>query len=326
MQAAFYTCQGDAHEVFQVGALPDPIPGPGEVLVRVEASGVNPSDVKGRQLGRGPMEHPLIVPHSDGAGTVVAVGQNGPSQLIGRRIWTHNAQWNRAFGTAAELIALPSNLVAPLPDEMSFEEGACLGIPAMTAHQAIFADGPVSGRWVLVTGGAGSVGHYAIQFAKWGGARVIATVSGEAKAAHAAKAGADYVLNYRTTDIAAAVLDLTNGRGVDHLVEVEFGGNLETTKRVIAENGSIAAYASSADRYPSLPFYEFMYRNVLLRTILVYSMRDEAKAGAIRGILKAQQDGALTHAIGARFDIRDIAAAHEAVEQGSIGNVIVTLR
>jgi len=325
MQAAFYTQQGEARDVFRVADLPDPVPSLGEVLVRIMASGVNPSDVKGRQLGRSPMQHPLIVPHSDGAGTIVGVGPRGPSHLIGQRVWVHNAQWDRAFGTASELVCLPVNLVAPLPNGMSFEEGACLGIPAMTAHRAVFADGPVSGQWILVTGGAGSVGHYAIQFAKWGGARVIATVSGEAKEISARKAGADVVLNYRATDVAAEVLEITDGRGADRIVEVEFGGNLKITKHVIKDGGSIAAYASSADRYPALPFYEFMYRNVMLRTILVYSMSDEAKQAAIRDISKAHEEGALIHTVGARFALCDIASAHEAVEQGTIGNVVVRI-
>jgi len=327
MKAAYYDRQGPAREVLQVGNLPDPAPGPGEVLVRVEMSGVNPSDVKGRQGGRAPMAHPRIVPHSDASGTIVAVGDGVSPARIGEHCWTYNVQWERAFGTAAELVVLSADRAVPLPQGMDFASGACLGIPAMTAHRAVFADGPVTDKWVLVTGGAGSVGHYAIQFAKWGGAKVITTVSGDAKAAHARQAGADVVLNYRTDDVVACVLELTDGKGVDRIVDVEFGGNIDVTQKVIRLNGTIASYASAAVREPAIPFYVFMYKNVTLRTVLVYNMPEEAKAAAIRDIARAQGDGALKHAIGATFSLDEIAAAHEAVEQGTmIGNVVVQVR
>ena len=327
MKAAFYRKQGPARGTLIIDDLPAPVPQTGEVLVQVHASGVNPSDVKSRQGGRSAMPFPLIVPHSDGAGVISAVGPDVPKARIGERVWLHNAQWQRPFGTASELVSVPASLATPLSGKMSFEEGACLGIPAMTAHRVVFADGEVGDQWVLVTGGAGNVAHYAIQFAKWGGARVIATVSSEAKAIHAKSAGADLILNYRADDVVAKVLEATDGAGVERVVDVDFGANLATSERLIRNNGTIASYASAAVRDPALPFYTLMYKNVTVRTVLVYSMPDEAKAAAIRAITRAQDEGALRHAIGGRFSLKEIATAHEAVEQGTkIGNVVVDVR
>src|SRR6201986_3759668 len=215
MQAVLYERCGAAPTVLSVGEQPTPSAGPGEVRVRLEASGVNPADV-GRRAGnyRG-LEFPLVIPNSDGAGIIDQVGDGVTRLKAGQRVWLFNGQRNgRALGTAAEYIALAEQLVTPLPDQVSFAEGATLGIPAMTAWCSLFADGPIEDKTVLVTGGAGAVGHYAVQFAKWGGAKVIATVSSAAKAEQARLAGADHMINYKTEDVVAKVMDITGKRGV----------------------------------------------------------------------------------------------------------------
>lgn len=326
MKAAFYDRNGPADEVLQVGDIPMPAPGPGEVLVRVKASGVNPSDVKSRAGLRAKMSYPRVVPHSDGAGVIEAIGAGVDPARVGERVWLWNGQWQRPFGTAAEYIALPSFQAPHLPDGVPYEAGACLGIPAMTAHRCVFADGAVAGQTILVTGGAGAVGHYAIQLARWGGARVVATVSNAEKEAHAKAAGADRVVNYRTEDVVQAVKDFTQGQGADRAVEVEFGGNLQTTLACLKTNGTIAAYASSAVMEPKIPFYPMMFMGLTLRTVLVYILPEAARRQSIQDINQALVQGALVHGIAETYPLEKIAAAHEAVESGgTIGNVVVTI-
>ncbi|MBI4272138.1 MAG: NADPH:quinone reductase [Candidatus Rokubacteria bacterium] len=325
MKAVWYERQGPAREVLVFGELPTPEPGPGEVLVRLHASGVNPSDCN-RRAGRGhpAMEFPRIVPDSDGAGVVDAVGPGAPAALLGRRVWLYNGQRGRALGTAAEYIALDADLVSPLPDGVDFAAGATLGIPCMTAHVCLFADGEIRDRNVLVTGGAGAVGHYAIQLAGWRGARVIATVSSEAKAAHARAAGADAVIDYRTTPVAERVLELTGGRGVDRIVEVDFGGNLAETVRMIAPNGVVAAYASRGREEPPLPFYALMRKCVTLRPLLLPATRPEARRQAQVDIGRWLAEGRRLHAIAAAFPLARTVDAHEMVERGGkLGTVVV---
>src|SRR5262247_968394 len=276
MLAAWYEKNGPAAEVLQVGELPVPEPGPGEVRVRVVASGLNPTDVKAR-AGSRPMGFPRIVPHQDGAGVIEEVGAGVPASRLGERVWVFIVQWQRPWGTAAEQTIVPAALAVTLPSNTSFPEGACLGIPAVTAHRCLFADGPVEGQTVLVTGGAGAVGHYAVQLAKWAGATVIATVSSPEKAALAAAAGADHTVNYRTGDAAAEILTLTNGAGVDRIVDVDFGANLPVSLKVLKTNGTIATYASMGEPEPKLPFYPLMAKNATLRAVLLYTMPERAK-------------------------------------------------
>ena len=326
MKAAFYERNGPADEVLQVAEMPMPAPAPGEVLVRVKASGVNPSDVKSRAGLRAKMSYPRVVPQSDGAGVIEAIGAGIDPARVGERVWLWNGQWQRPFGTAAEYIALPSFQAPHLPDGVPYEAGACLGIPAMTAHRCVFADGPVAGQTILVTGGAGAVGHYAIQLARWGGAKVIATVSGAEKAAHAKAAGADRVVNYKNEDVTQAVKDFTNGQGADRAIEVEFGGNLQTTLACLKTNGVIATYASSAVMEPKLPFYPMMFQGITLRMVLVYVLPEAARRQSIQDINQALVQGALVHAVAETFPLEKIAAAHKAVESGkAVGNVVVTI-
>src|SRR2546423_4763997 len=326
MLAAWYERNGPAREVLQVGELPDPQPAQGEVRVRIGCSGLNPSDVKRREgFGGQKVEGGRIGPNSDGAGVVDAVGEGVSKSWIEKRVWVWTAQWQRPDGTCAELCCLPESLVRRLPKRIDFAAGACFGIPAMTAHQAVFAAGAVRGETILVTGGAGAVGHYAIQMAKWAGAKVIATVSSEAKGALAREAGADHLINYREEDVAQRILELTKG-GVDHVVEVDFGANLATNIAVLKPNGSIATYASSAVPEPKLPFYTMMRRGIAVHTVFVYIMRPARRARALADLDAMLIAGELRHNIGARFALNDVVAAHEAQESGrSIGNIVIDI-
>ena len=327
MKAGWYEINGPAADVIVVGEMADPSPGPGEVLVRIHASGVNPSDVKRRDgWGGQVIEYPRVIPHSDGAGIIEAVGLGVDRARIGERVWTFNAQWKRAFGTAAELIALPAPQAVTLPDSANFDFGACFGIPALTAHRAVFADGPVAGRTILVTGGAGAVGFYAIQLAVWGGARVIATASSQPKAAAAIGAGADATIDYRAEDVAARVMDLTDGAGVDHIVDVDLGENLPVSSEIIKQNGVIAAYASMRTPEPVVPFYVLMRKNVVVRGVFVYELPSEAIAAGAADIARWVGSGKANPGIAARFPLAELATAHRAVESGeTIGNVVVTI-
>jgi len=314
---------GPARDVLQYGQMDDPQPGPGEVRVRLATSGINPIDVKRRMGGRGGITAPRVIPHFDGAGRIDQVGPHVDAQREGERVWVYKAQWERPFGTAAQYVVVPNLCAVPLPDAVSFEQGACLGIPALTAYPAVYADGEVRGQWILVTGGAGAVGRYAIQFAKLGGAQVIATVSSEQKAELARSAGAQHVLNYRTEQVAQRVLDLTAGQGVDRIVEVEFGGNLQTSAQVIKTGGVIAAYASQAVPEPTLPFYTLMYKSVVIRHVLTFRVPEDFERHEVEQISHWLQQGALSHHLGPRFPLSETAAAHETVESGVVGKVFI---
>jgi NADPH2:quinone reductase len=328
MKAAWYERFGPAREVLQVGEMPRPEPEPGEVLVRVYASGVNPSDAKARMGGPGrSMSWPRVIPHQDGAGIIDSVGDGVDPVRIGERVWIYEAQLGRPSGTAAEYVAVPAHNTVPLPDIVSFEEGACLGVPALTAHNAVLADGPVAGQTILVTGGAGSVGFYAIQFAKLGGAAVITSVSRQAQAEVVDLAGADFIVNRKTENVAARIAEITRSdRGIDRIVEVAFGANLETSLKVLKPRGVIATYASDEVHNPAIPFWTLTRLHATVHFILVYAMGKEAHDEAIAATSTALYGGSLEHHIGARFSLDDIVAAHEAVESGiTIGKVIVTI-
>ena len=327
MKAGWYEQNGPAKEVLKIGERPDPEPGPGEVRVRIACSGVNPSDVKRRAgWNNQKIPFPWVVPDNDGSGVIDKVGAGVDGSRMGERVWLHSTGWKRPLGTAAQYTVTPHYRAFLLPDGVSFEVGAGLGVPAMTAHRAVFGVGPVRGNTVLVTGGAGAVGFYAIQLAKWGGARVLTTVSGAEKAAEAKRAGADHVVNYRTENVAERVMALTEGAGVDHVVEVDFGANLETTLAVLKSNGSIATYASMTKTEPAIPFYPLMFKNVRLLWVFVYEMPQEAMSEAGRDVNAWLETGAAVHPRHHAFPLERLADAHVAVEEGAIGKVIVSVR
>ena len=325
MKAVWYERAGAAPDVLSFGEMPTPLAGPGEVRIRLEASGVNPADVGRRAGSYRAMEFPRVIPNSDGAGIVDQVGDGVTRLAIGQRVWLFNGQRNeRAFGTAAQYIALAEHLVTPLPDDVSFAAGATLGIPGMTAWCALFGDGPIVGRTVLVTGGVGAVGHYAVQLAKWGGAQVIATVSSAVKAEQARLAGADLVINYRTEDVVAKAMAFTGGRGVDRVVDVDFGGNIATTLKLMAMNSTIAVYATNGNRNPVVPVRELMEKCIALRSLVLYALPPQLLAAAQADMSKWLAAGKRIHNIAGQFALSETALAHLAVEKGDkLGTVIV---
>lgn len=327
MKAAYYESKGPAREVLRVGERPTPAPAPGEVRVRVRFSAVNPSDTKNRGGYRGnvAMPFPVVIPHQDGAGVIDAVGDGVDPARIGERVWVYEATLGRPFGTAAQWTTVPAHKAVALPPGVGFEVGACMGIPAMTAHRCVFADGPVAGKTVLVQGGAGAVGYYAVQMAKLDGARVIATVSRPEQAARAREAGADEVVNYRTEELAARVRAITGAEaGLDRVIEVAFGVNVRADVALLKPNGVIATYASDAIHEPAIPFWPMLAKDLTVRFVLVYAMGEPAHAEAAAYITAALRRGALKHQIFRTFTLDEIVAAHEATEaMSNVGKVLV---
>ncbi len=318
MQAMTYDTFGASHEVLRLRDLPNPLPQAGEVQVKLAFSGVNPSDVKARAGARPGVTKPLfplIIPHSDGAGEITVVGAGVDPARIGQRVWIWNGQWQRSHGTAASHITLPAHQAVPLPDGISLETGACLGIPGLTACHAVFGGGGVAGETVLVQGGAGTVGLLAVQLAKWGGARVIAT-SSQKDHSRISAVGADVVLDYALADLGDQILAANNGSLIETIVEVEFGINIETDTQVIAPNGRIAAYGSVKHQQPVLPFYPLMFKAVTIDAILIYLLPGAERDAAITRLHHALDDGALECPVERVFALSDTAAAHQAVEAG----------
>lgn len=327
MQAAFYERTGPASEVLCVDEIPTPVPGSGEVRVRVAWSGVNPSDVKARAGARTKsLPFPRIIPHSDGAGVIDQVGENVPSTRIGERVWIWNAAWMRPFGTAAQYVVLPSEQAVPLPESTDLAAGACLGIPALTAYHAVTADGGIAGKSVLVAGGAGAVGHYAIQLAKIKGARqVIATVSGPEKATLAREAGADIVLNYKTDDLLAAISDATASQGIDRIVEVDLVANIDQDIAFLRPDGEVIVYGSGAPEIP-VPFSAAIRKGVHLYFFIVYNLDREVRRRAVADLTMLLEKNRLHHNIATRLPLAQIADAHDLVERGQvIGNVVLEI-
>jgi NADPH2:quinone reductase len=320
VRAASYDRYGPATEVLEVRDVERPAPGPGEVLVKVALSGVNPTDWKSRS---GATPRPIDgfqIPHHDGAGVIEAVGDGVDPARAGQRVWLWLAAAGRRWGTAAEWSVVPQDQAVPLPGGASLELGASLGVPAMTAHWCVFADGPVTGKTVLVAGGAGAVGHFAIELAARAGARVIATASGPEKAELARRAGAAHVVNYRDAD-AAGQIRAAAGQ-TDRVIEVALGANLALNLAVAKPGSMIVTYAAEpAD--PVLPVRACMTANVTLRFILLYGVPRPALRQAAADITAALTEGALTELPAHRFGLSDIAAAHEAVEAGALGKVLV---
>jgi len=325
MRAVWYEAFGKASDVLTYGEKPDPEPTDGDVLVRLKTSGLNPVDTKRRLGGRGDMPGPYVIPGFDGAGIIEAVGAGVDQSRIGERVWLYNAQFGRTLGTSAELCALPAHLAVPMADSVSFDDGACLGIPALTAHRCLFADGPLDGSTVLVTGGAGAVGNYAVQFAKITGATVITTISSDEKAALAKQAGAEHIINYRSEDVADRVKEITNGEGVDRVVEVDFAANLRTNIDILKVNGVISSYASDSNTTPEVPFYELVYKCITVHHVVVFLMPEFARKKAVANVADWLNAGKLVHHIGPRFSLEETARAHEAVEGGAFGKVIIDI-
>lgn len=327
MQAAYYTRLGPARDVLQLGEVPTPQPAHGEVRVRLQCSGVNPSDVKSRMGLRNPrMPFERVIPHSDGAGVIDAVGVGVDPARIGRRVWTWNAAWGRPDGTAAQWVCLPQQQAVDLPDNVDAAAGACLGIPALTALHAVLLGEGVAGRTVLVAGGAGAVGHYAVQMAsQLGAARVIASVSTPAKAELARAAGADAVVRYRDEPLVERVAELTGGRGVDRIIELDIGVNGAADLDMLRSGGECVVYGSSQAQI-QLPFFPLIAKNLQLRCFIVYHLTPAERERAQGTLTRMLQRGVLQHNIAARVPLRDIARAHEMVESGAaVGNVVLDI-
>ncbi|MEU8867245.1 NADPH:quinone reductase [Streptomyces umbrinus] len=324
MIASWYDRQGPAADVLNVGELPDPQPGPGEVRVRVSISGVNPGDTKKRHgwLGSS-MPFPRVIPHSDAAGVVDAVGDGVAAHRVGQRVWVYGAQSYRAFGTAAQYTVVPDNMAVPLPDHLSDELGASLGIPGVTAHRAVFADGPVDGRLVLVHGVLGGVGSLAAQLALWGGATVIGTVRRGADLDRVNPRAVSQAVALDSGDAAAAIRAYAP-EGVNRIIEVSLSANADLDNAVTALDAVIAAYGTHADR-TELPFWPLLFNNVTLRLLGSDDFPVAAKRQAARDLAAAAAVGALTVDIGDRFALSDIAKAHERVDAGGRGGVLVSV-
>lgn len=328
MRAVWYERFGPAAEVLEAGETDTPAPAPGEVLVRLARSGVNPSDAKARAGARPGVTKPpfpRIIPHSDGSGVIEAVGQGVDSAREGQRVWIWNGQWQRPFGTAAEYIALPQAQAVPLPEGVSFETGATLGIPGLTAAQTVFGGGEVDGKTLLISGGAGAVGHNAVQLARWGGAKVIATCS-ERAADRVRAAGADAVFDYADPDLAAKIMEETGHRGVDRAVEVEFGANAALLAEVMAPLGTIAAYGSGKEMTPTLPFGPYLFKALKLDITLIYILPEGPRRVLIDRLHSALAEGALVPEIHARFPLEKAAEAQDAVmAPGRAGAVLLEI-
>ena len=326
MKAAWFEKKGPARDVLVVGEMPDPTPEIGQVRVKIHVSGVNPSDTKTRGGfgGNMNMEFPRITPGQDGAGVIDRVGPGVPETRIGERVWVYEAYRGRPFGTAADYVVVPSQHAVKLPDSIDFDTGAGLGVPAMTSHRCLFADGGIQGQTILVHGGGGGVGHPAIQLAKWAGARVITTVSRPEQAKLAQEAGADVVVNRKQEKVVEAVRAATRGAGVDRIVDVDFGQNLGDNIGILKIGGVIASYFSSP--IAAYPFIPMMVNCITVNHVLVYTMSQQAHLDAIRDVTACLEAGRYRTHVGARFSLRQIAEAHEAQDSGHvIGKILIDL-
>lgn len=324
MRAAWYETRGPARDVLVVGEMPDPEPGPGEVRIRLSFSGINPGDVKKRSGWQGsPMPYPRVVPHSDGAGTIDALGPGVAEHWLGTSAWCYGAQSYRAFGTAAEYVVVPEALAVPLPLPGLEEQAACLGIPGITGYRAIFADGSVNDLDVLVHGAAGGVGAIALQMAKRDGARVIATVRHRAQSDIARSLGADHVLLASDEDLRQQIRGIAPD-GVHRIAEVDFASHIDLDAQVLAVGGVVSAYFSSDSR-PSIPYWELGFSDITLRLLGSDDFPAQLKLEAASRLTDALVEGALTSRIAAAFPLEQIADAHELIETGAGGRVLLTL-
>tara|TARA_B100000945_G_scaffold78664_1_gene60785 strand:- start:367 stop:1356 length:990 start_codon:yes stop_codon:yes gene_type:complete len=325
MKAACYKQLGGP-EVLEILDLEIPEPGPGEVRVKVNVSGVNPSDWKARRNGRGGgMSFDMIIPHSDGSGTVDAVGEGVEASLVGEAVWMLNAQYKRPFGTAAEYVVVPRNYVFKLPKSASLEEAACFGIPFLTAHRALTIDDNIAGQNILIQGGAGSVGHHLIQIAKCLGARVLTTVSTEEKRRYVLEAGADEVFNYKDADFVEQFLDSTDGIGADKIIEVDLSSNIPLYDKILKPKGSAIIYGTSQP-IAQVPGFSFIVREAKLTWFIVYELNDEQRTQGTKFLDEMLSNGQLKTTISHKFSLEEVAEAHKTVEDAQhIGNVILEI-
>jgi len=327
MKVARYNTFGSAETVLEITEIADPTINDEEVLVRINTSGINPSDVK-KRAGAFPdlLDEGFVIPHSDGAGIIVDVGAGVSKDRIGQRVWIYQAQYERNFGTAAELISIDARRAVALSEKASFEVGACLGIPAMTAHRCVYADGSVTGKWVLITGGAGRVGYYAIQWAKLSGAKVVTTTSNDQDKAMCMELGVDAVVNHCDDKWASDALRASDGEKFDRVIDVEFGVNLSEILNTVKTGATIVTYSSAKNPTPELPFLRVMYMDLTLRFVIVYAMPEEAKQEAIKDINNAIENGELQHRVMRDFPLEDIQKGHQLIESGKArGCVLLNL-
>ena len=323
MQAVYYERNGTARDVLCVGDVETPHAGAGEVRIKLATSGVNPSDVKSRQGTTRKVAYPRLIPHSDGAGVIDEVGAGVSKSRVGERVWVWNGQWRRSFGTAAEFIVLPAAQAVPLPDKTSFEAGACLGIPAMTAVHAVALADVTKGMTLFVSGGAGAVSQYVIQFAKKKGAKIVTTISSAEKAKAALEAGADHAIDYRRENVGERVMDITGKHGVDAIIEMDLTANAKLIPGVLRPKGRVIIYGTGPEAL--LPAAFCLVNSIRLHFFLVYELdaaERERAISAIDDMLKAGQ--LLNRVAHPTYTLADTVAAHEAVERGILGNVIVT--
>ena len=325
MRAAYYEKNGAAREVLHIGDMDTPKPGPGEVRVRLKTSGVNPSDVKAREGRTRKLGYPRVIPHSDGAGEIDMVGDGVPASRQGERVWVWNGQWKRPFGTCAQYVVLPSALAVTLPASASFDAGACLGIPAMTAYHAVAVTGVGKGSNVLISGGAGGVGHYAIQFAKARGATVLTTVSSQAKAELARAAGADHTIDYKRDNVGERVMAATGKAGVDAIVEMDLAANAKLYPAVLRPRGHVVVYGTGSAE-ATIPAQPALVNAFKIEFVYVYELTAAERDAAVSAINRMLEGKTLINNVALSLSLDEVVAAHEAVEQGgTIGNVVITL-
>ncbi len=323
MQAAWYESNGEAKQVMVVGERPTPQAGPGEVRVKLHTSGVNPSDVKSRRAR--PLGGPYIIPHSDGAGVIDQVGAGVPQARLGERVWTWNAQWQRPDGTAAQYVVLPSVQAVHLPDNTSFEAGACMGIPGLTALQAVRLAGDVKGKQLLVTGASSAVGHYITQMLVQAGATVIGTVGNEAKAAHAKAAGASHTVFYKNGHTVDEVKALTQGQGVDAVIDMDFSTTAGwLAQGILKPHGQVVCYGSNPPPDISIAFRAMLFGSFGLKFFLVYDLLPVDREACVQQLKSMLSAGRLQHSLLPSYALQQVVQAHESVEAGqSIGNVVL---
>lgn len=325
MLAAFYTEFGSAKDVLHVETIPTPDPIKGQVRVKLFSSGVNPSDYKMR-LGSRPLTGAFQIPGSDGAGIIDAVGEGVSASRIGERVWVFNAAFHRPYGTSAQYTLVEDWMAQALPDGLTYVQGACLGIPVMTAYRCLFSDGPIRDKTVYIVGGGGVVAHYAIQLAKWGGAKVITSISSDEKAGYAKKAGADHIVNYRQQNVVEEILRITNQQGVDRIVEVDFGANLAISSLILKAGGISVMYAYVGQPELPIPIMSLMVKNITLKFTLVYSIQAEERFEVLAGIKRWLGEASVIFNIARQFELKDIVLAHELVESGNkVGHVVLTI-